>query len=157
MAMVEADAQAAGLDWKRRQRDMVDKAVGAKIARKTVPIAVLPTIVDVLAVGEAPVFVILGYRDLIRFIAQLGYEFPCSPVSTIDYADEHAFVILSYEEFRAFIVTLDVTGDIDEEHYTKTHADVRAEIDRGALRNAREHYLFGGYMSQRSARLKPAR
>jgi hypothetical protein len=116
------------------------------------PIADLPTIVEVLAVGEEPCFVVLRYRDFVRFAAIIEAEHTPDVVTVLDVGGEHAFVVVRYEVLRRALLSLEISGDIDERAYLEQHRDVAEAVARGALRCGAEHYIFQGYFERRMVR-----
>jgi hypothetical protein len=120
------------------------------------PVADLPTIVEVLTVGAEPRFVVLQYRDFVRFAAIAEAKYAPDVVSVLDVGGDHAFVVIGYEGLRRSLLSLEITGDIDERAYLERHRDVAAAVARGALRCGAEHYIIQGYFERRIVRFPGA-
>jgi hypothetical protein len=116
------------------------------------PVADLPTIIEVLAVGEEPLFIVLRYRDFVRFAAVAEAKHTPDVIAVLDVEGEHAFVVVSYIALRSALLSLEITGEIDELAYLEKHKDVAVAVARGALRCGAEHYIIQGYFEQRMVR-----
>jgi hypothetical protein len=120
------------------------------------PVADLPKIIEVLAVGDEPRFVVLQYRDFVRFAARAEAQDAPDVISVLDVGDDHAFVVVGYEALRRALLDLEITGEIDERAYLERHGDVAAAVARGALRCGAEHYIIQGYFERRMVRFPGA-
>ena len=119
-----------------------------------IPISRLPLIVQTLAVGDATQFVVLGYEAFVTFVADTAPARAPDVAAVLDHRDEHAFVILLFNQFTAYIKTLEISGTIDERHYLTVHPDVRLAVDRGHLQSATEHYIIAGYFERRTVKFQ---
>lgn len=115
-------------------------------------IADLPKIVEVLSVGEEPKFVVLTYRDFVRFATAVSAEHAPDVITVLDAAGEHEFVVIAYEGLRSALLRLDINGGIDERAYLERYTDVADAVARGALACGAEHYVLQGYFEQRMVR-----
>jgi hypothetical protein len=115
-------------------------------------VADLPTIVEVLTVGEEPRFIVLQYRDFVRFASIAEGKHTPDVITVLDVEGEHAFVVISYEGLLRTLLSLEITGGIDESAYLEQHKDVAEAVARGALRCGAEHYILQGYFERRMVR-----
>ncbi len=113
----------------------------------------LPTILDVLHVSGAPNFVVLRYRDYIRFAALAGTDHAPEVVSVLDAGGEHEFVIVAFDAYWRGLISLDIVGHIDEASYLAWNPDVATAVERGEVTSGNDHYLFQGYLERRRATL----
>ena len=64
--------------------------------------------------------------------------------------------MIGCESLLRSLLSLEVTGDIDELTYLERHRDVATAVAEGRLRCGREHHIFQGYFERRSVRFPGA-
>ncbi|APH71987.1 hypothetical protein [Aquibium oceanicum] len=65
--------------------------------------------------------------------------------------DQIVQYVVSAQEFRRFVLSIQPKVTIDEEAYLADNPDVAAAIELGAFKTATEHYLQFGYFEGRPA------
>jgi hypothetical protein len=125
-------------------------------AAMKVAIAQLPRIVEILTVDGTPRFVVLLYREFVRFVVAASGGYAPDIVSILDHGGEHVFVILPSDHYRMYIGMLDICDQVDESHYLEKHSDVRAAVAQGRLDSGTQHYLISGYFERREVRFPMA-
>src|SRR5580698_1487040 len=115
-----------------------------------VAITLLPKIVEILMVNDQPQFLVFAYDQFVPFAAAIGAENGAPDVAAVlDRDKEHVFVVVRWDEFRAFLGRLEIVGTVDEGHYLRKHPDVKASLDRGHLTSGTFHYVRQGYFERR--------
>jgi hypothetical protein len=77
----------------------------------------VPNIVETLAVDNAPHFVVLAYGEFVTFVADASPMRAPDVVAVLDHQGEHAFAVVRFNDYVAYVRTLDIAGTIDERHY----------------------------------------
>lgn len=115
----------------------------------------LPKIVELLFVGKQPHFVVLIYEQYARLAVAGSAAGAPDTVAVLDFAGEHLFVVVGFDEYRAFLGKFVVEGRIDEDRYLTKYDDIRLAVAAGLLKNGTEHYIRQGYFERREVRLPP--